>query len=39
MDNGGCDEVCVNLQGGSTCSCGTGKVLNIDKKSCKVVGE
>ena len=32
--HGGCEQGCVNKQGGHECFCGTGFILNADGKTC-----
>ncbi|MEW8544649.1 MAG: calcium-binding EGF-like domain-containing protein [Candidatus Thiodiazotropha sp.] len=32
--NGGCQDVCYNTNGSYECSCGEGKTLNANGKSC-----
>ena len=33
-DNGGCDQNCVNNNGGFSCTCNSGYTLNSNGKSC-----
>ena len=36
IDNGGCNQICLNTQGSFTCSCGTGYILDVaDNQTCK----
>ena len=34
VDNGGCDETCINTNGSYSCQCNSGLKLLSDKKSC-----
>ena len=34
VDNGGCDESCINTNGSYSCQCSSGLRLSSDKKSC-----
>ena len=34
VDNGGCDEVCINTNGSYSCQCDSGLKLLSNKKSC-----
>ena len=34
IDNGGCDETCVNINGSYSCKCDSGLDLIDDGKSC-----
>ena len=34
VDNGGCDETCINTNGSYSCHCDNGLKLLSDKKSC-----
>ena len=34
LNNGGCEGICDNFDGGYECTCGEGKVLNVNRHSC-----
>ena len=39
VDNGGCDEICINTPGSFSCACNPGYMLLMDGKTCTDVDE
>jgi hypothetical protein len=39
IDNGGCDDICINLDGSYECRCGSGLRLGVNRHECEDVNE
>ncbi|XP_037773595.1 signal peptide, CUB and EGF-like domain-containing protein 3 [Penaeus monodon] len=39
VNNGGCDDICINTPGLFSCSCSSGYMLHMDGRSCTDVDE